>query len=157
MVPRDREETIQGDTRQGQHDTRQVDRRDWHPNGAPNVAPPPGMTRPPAKKEEDSSPKGPPKTAQKWDSPLTQRFHDDVASMMRYAMVPYRNAKHARFMPGANYDRLVAKLTNSVVEKEQTKWREQNAAIPKTELELRLGRYVDSQVKAMHTAHYAGK
>jgi hypothetical protein len=24
-------------------------------------------------------------------------------------------------------------------------------------LELRLGRYVDSQVKAMHTAHYAGK
>ena len=199
LVPRDREETIQGDTRQGQHDTRQVDRRDWHPNGAPNVAPPPGMTRPPAKKEEDSSPKGPPKTAQKWDSPLTQRFHDDVASMMRYAMVrasqsprsasaiahtrtrrtiisdclritryerltlsfssqvPYRNAKHARFMPGANYDRLVAKLTNSVVEKEQTKWREQNAAIPKTELELRLGRYVDSQVKAMHTAHYAGK
>ena len=60
-------------------------------------------------------------------------------------------------MPGANYDRLVAKLTNSVIEKEQTKWREQNVAIPRGALEVRLGRYCDSQVKAMHTEHYKGR
>ena len=51
-------------------------------------------------------------------------------------------------------DRLAAKLTNAVVEKEQTKWREQNAPIPRGALEERLGRYCANQVKAMHAEHH---
>ena len=173
---RDREEFDAPASRGGwggvvQDDGRQPnDRRDWQPHDNRNVAPPPGMgvsrgnapmgnqsQQQPQPPRQEPLPTHPPTTAEKWDSPLTQQFHDDVLKLMGWAIVPYRSNSHALFMPGANYDRLVAKLTNSVIEKEQTKWREQNVAIPRGALEVRLGRYCDSQVKAMHTEHYKGR
>ena len=84
----------------------------------------------------------------------TQKFGDDVRALVAWSVVPFRRPSHPLFMAGANYDRLVAKLANAVVEKEQTKWREVNTPIPRGALEERLGRYCASQVKAMHAEHY---
>lgn len=77
-----------------------------------------------------------------------------MRALVAWSMVPFRRPSHPLFMAGANYDRLVAKLSNAVVEKEQTKWREVNTPIPRGALEERLGRYCASQVKAMHAEHY---
>jgi len=73
--------------------------------------------------------------------------------MMDWAMVRYRDKSHPLFIPGANYDRLVAKLSNSVVEKEQAQWKEGQSAIDSGALETRMNAYVQSQVEHMHAQH----
>jgi len=108
----------------------------------------------PAAPRQEPLPTHPPRLPTQWDSPLTQRFGDDVRALVAWSVVPFRRPSHPLFMAGANYDRLVAKLANAVVEKEQTKWREVNTPIPRGALEERLGRYCASQVKAMHAEHY---
>ena len=122
-------------------------------------APPPGMgvasarAAAPAAPRQEPLPTHPPRLPPQWDSPLTQKFGDDVRALVGWSLVPFRRPAHPLFVAGANYDRLAAKLTNAVVEKEQTKWREQNAPIPRGALEERLGRYCANQVKAMHAEH----
>ena len=127
--------------------------------GIPAAAPPPvtaRASRAPTRRPDPPIPSRPPATAETWDSPLTQRFGDDVFQLTAWSMVPFRSPSHPLFMPGANYDRLIAKLTNAVVEKEQTKWRELNAPIPRAALEERLERYCRGQVKAMHAERLEG-
>ena len=126
-------------------------------------APPPGMgvssslAAAPAAPRQEPLPTHPPRLPPQWDSPLTQKFGDDVRALVAWSVVPFRAPSHPLFMAGANYDRLVAKLANAVVEKEQTKWREQNTPIPRGALEERLARYCAGQVKAMHAEHYEKK
>ena len=113
-----------------------------------------GRSAAPAAPRQEPLPTHPPRLPTQWDSPLTQKFGDDVRALVAWSVVPFRRPSHPLFMAGANYDRLVAKLANAVVEKEQTKWREVNTPIPRGALEERLGRYCASQVKAMHAEHY---
>ena len=80
---------------------------------------------------------------------------DDVSKMMAWAMVTYRAESHPLYIPGANYDRLVAKLANSIVEKERAQWKDRQMPISSAALEKRLGQYVESQVKHMHAQHRA--
>ena len=80
---------------------------------------------------------------------------DDVSKMMAWAMMTYRTESHPLYIPGANYDRLVAKLANSIVEKERAQWKDRQMPISSAALEKRLGQYVESQVKHMHAQHRA--
>ena len=116
---------------------------------APPAPPPPSA---PASRTP-SLPRRRPDVAANWKSPLTESFSEDVRAMMDWAMVRYRDKSHPLFIPGANYDRLVAKLSNSVVEKEQAQWKEGQSAIDSGALETRMKAYVQSQVEHMHAQH----
>ena len=80
-------------------------------------------------------------------------YSEDVRAMMGWAMVAFRNPAHPLYISGANYDRLIAKLANSVVEKEQSQWKERQTPILKEKLDDRLARYLMSSVKHMHAQH----
>jgi len=124
---------------------------------APPPPPPPLPQAPFPTSGEDSLPTAPPTGADRWETPVTEEFGEDVRALVGWAMVSYRSADHPLFIPGANYDRLVAKLANSVVEKEQTQWKDRQMPILRDKLDERLGRYVQSQVQHMHSQHKAAQ
>ena len=128
--------------------------------GVGGMSAPPGMgvggmsaPRSVAVPKQQPAPARAPSVASQWNTPLSENFMDDVSKMMAWAMVSYRTESHPLYIPGANYDRLVAKLANSIVEKERAQWHERQMPISSVALEKRLGQYVESQVKHMHAQH----
>ena len=129
--------------------------------GVSGISAPPGMgvgapaPRSAAAPKQQPLPRSAPTVASQWNTPLSETFMDDVSKMMAWAMVTYRTESHPLYIPGANYDRLVAKLANSIVEKERAQWKDRQMPISSAALEKRLGQYVESQVKHMHAQHRA--
>ena len=129
--------------------------------GPGGISAPPGMgvgapaPRSAAAPKQQPLPQRAPTVASQWNTPLSETFMDDVSKMMAWAMVTYRTESHPLYIPGANYDRLVAKLANSIVEKERAQWKDRQMPISSAALEKRLGQYVESQVKHMHAQHRA--
>ncbi len=129
--------------------------------GVGGISAPPGMgvgapaPRSAAAPKQQPLPQRAPSVASQWNTPLSETFMDDVSKMMAWAMVTYRTESHPLYIPGANYDRLVAKLANSIVEKERAQWKDRQMPISSAALEKRLGQYVESQVKHMHAQHRA--
>jgi hypothetical protein len=67
------------------------------------------------KSQRRDAPTGPPAVPERWATPLTEQFSADVRAMMGWAMVEFRAPTHPLFIPGTDYDALIAKLANSVV------------------------------------------